>query len=176
MKIENLANHIDSIPDFPKNGILFRDLLPILRNPNLFRSLIESMSNVQECEDADALIAIDARGFLFGSPLSLKLNKPLVVARKPNKLPGKLISKSYELEYGNNSLSLQENSIDSYQTFAIIDDLLATGGTAIAALDLVDMFEDKKIIGAGFIINLPTLGGEKKLEERGIKFHSIMEF
>ena len=161
MKIKNLANHIDSIPDFPKNGILFRDLLPILRNPSLFKSLIESMSNVQECEDADALIAIDARGFLFGSPLSLELNKPLVVARKPNKLPGKLISKSYELEYGNNSLSLQENSIDSYERFAIIDDLLATGGTVNCLYELLKQ-KNKQITCLSVVVELSELEGRKK--------------
>ncbi len=161
MKIENLASHIDAIADFPKKGILFRDLLPILRNPSLFKSLIESMSNVQECAKADALIAIDARGFLFGSPLSLVLNKPLVVARKPNKLPGKLISKSYDLEYGNNSLSLQENSINSYNTFAIIDDLLATGGTVNCLYELLKQ-KNKHINCLSVVVELSELKGREK--------------
>ena len=92
MSNSQLKNYIDSIPDFPKKGILFRDILPILRHPEIFNSVIEYMAKIKECIEADALIAIDARGFLFGSPLALKIDKPLILARKPNKLPGKSFS------------------------------------------------------------------------------------
>ena len=96
--------------------------------------------------------------------------------RKPNKLPGNLIEKKYELEYGSSTLSLQQKRNLNGKNLLIIDDLLATGGTALAAVDLIQMFDNKNIVGAGFIINLPDLNGDKKLQERGIKIHSLMDF
>lgn len=161
MKQYCLEEYIDSIVDFPKKGILFRDILPILRNPEIFKKLIDSMSKAKELVDSDALIAVDARGFLLGSPLSLKLNKPLIVARKPNKLPGKTISKSYKLEYGENSLSIQENAINEFQKFAIIDDLLATGGTVNCICELLQ--EKRKIVSClSVIIELKEFNAKDK--------------
>ncbi len=156
-----LKNYIDSIADFPEKGILFRDILPILRHPNIFNSVIKDMSQIKECTEADALIAIDARGFLFGSPLALSINKPLILARKPNKLPGKLISKSYQLEYGSNSLSLQEQSIENYNKFAIIDDLLATGGTVNCLYELLKK-KGKTVSCLAVVVELKDLNGSRK--------------
>ena len=105
-----LSKFVDSYADFPEEGVLFRDLSPLFGNPKLLNKLIEEMSNVDFCKNAEAILAVDARGFLFGSMISMKLNKPMVLARKPGKLPGELISRSYSLEYGKNSLSLQKQS------------------------------------------------------------------
>ena len=161
MNNNQLKNYIDSIPDFPKKGILFRDILPILRHPKIFNSVIEYMAKIKECSEADALIAIDARGFLFGSPLALKIDKPLILARKPNKLPGKIISQEYQLEYGSNSLSLQEKSIEKYNKYAIIDDLLATGGTVDCLQQLLKN-KGKTINCLAVVIELENLKGRKK--------------
>ena len=111
--------------------------MPILRNPDIFSELINEMSSSDVLRNSDAIIAIDARGFIFGSAIAFHLSKPLVLARKPGKLPGEIISKSYSLEYGANSLSIQEKSLSDYQTFFIIDDLLATGGTVNCVADII---------------------------------------
>ena len=167
---------ISSYDNFPQEGIIFRDTLRILQNPNIFNELISRMSSNDFIRDADAILSIDARGFIFGTAISMKISKPMIFARKTGKLPGKLSSQEYKLEYGKDQLSIQKNSLDRFRSFAIIDDLLATGGTALAAIELVNMFENKNIIGAGFIINLPELKGDLKLINKGINIHSLMEF
>ena len=120
---KNLIQHITEHKDFPKKGILFKDLLPILQQPDVFSDLIERMSSYEIFNGSDAIIAIDARGFIFGTAISIKLSKPMIVARKPGKLPGDLLSKSYNLEYGTNSLSIQKKAIESYHSFVIVDDI-----------------------------------------------------
>ena len=126
---DKIKDSLKSYPDFPKKGILFRDVLTILKDPSLFSELIKKISSYDSIVNSEAIVAIDARGFIFGSALSLFIKKPLIFARKPGKLPGDLISGEYELEYGKNSLSIQKESIKNYSKFAIVDDLLATGGT-----------------------------------------------
>ena len=152
---------IDSYKDFPQEGIIFRDILPILRNPAIFSDLIKEMSNSNILKKSDAIIAIDARGFIFGAAISFHLSKPLVVARKPGKLPGEVISKSYNLEYGSNTLSIQEKSLCEYQTFFIIDDLLATGGTVKCVEDILNS-KGKKISGLSVVIELKDLNAKSK--------------
>ena len=159
----SLDNLIEAHKDFPKEDILFRDVLPILRNPELFSSLIQEMSELDICKTADAILAIDARGFLFGSSLALKSLKPLVVARKPGKLPGKIITNTYSLEYGTNSLSIQKDSINDYKSFLIVDDLLATGGTVESVSKLL-YSQDKEITGLSIIIELSELKGREKFD------------
>tara|TARA_Y100001968_G_scaffold222099_1_gene204924 strand:+ start:218 stop:736 length:519 start_codon:yes stop_codon:yes gene_type:complete len=159
----SLEKLIESHKDFPKEDILFRDVLPILRNPEVFSSLIQEMSELEICKIADAILAIDARGFLFGSSLALKSFKPLVVARKPGKLPGKIITNTYSLEYGTNSLSIQKDSINDYKSFLIVDDLLATGGTVESVSKLL-YSQDKEITGLSIIIELSELKGREKFD------------
>ena len=159
----SLENLIDAHKDFPKKDILFRDVLPILRNPEIFSSLIQEMSELEICKAADAILAIDARGFLFGSSLALKSFKPLVVARKPGKLPGEIITNNYSLEYGTNSLSIQKDSIKDYKSFLIVDDLLATGGTVESVSKLL-YSQDKKITGLSIVIELSELNGREKFD------------
>ena len=148
--------------DFPQEGIVFRDVLPILRNPDIFSDLIKDMSNSKVLKNSDAIIAIDARGFIFGAAISFHLSKPLVLARKPGKLPGEIISKSYDLEYGANSLSIQEKSLSEHQTFFIIDDLLATGGTVNCVADILN--SGKKISGLSVVIELKDLNARSKFD------------
>ena len=149
--------------DFPKEDILFRDVLPILRNPEIFSSLIQEMSELEICKVADAILAIDARGFIFGSSLALKSRKPLVVARKPGKLPGEIITNKYSLEYGTNSLSIQKDSINNYKSFLIVDDLLATGGTVESVSKLL-YSQDKKITGLSIVVELSELNGRERFD------------
>ena len=155
-----LREIIKEHPDFPKKGILYRDVLPLLQNPSLFSDVIQNMSSWEPLKNADALIAIDARGFIFGSAISMQLSKPLVVARKPGKLPGRLLSKSYNLEYGSNSLSIQEDAVRRFQKFVIIDDLLATGGTVNCVKDLLKDLK-KEILGLSIVIELKSLRGRE---------------
>ncbi len=159
----SLEDLIEAHEDFPRKDILFRDVLPILRKPEIFSSLIQEMSELEICKAADAILAIDARGFLFGSSLALKTFKPLVVARKPGKLPGKTITKKYLLEYGDNSLSIQKDSINDYKSFLIVDDLLATGGTVECVSKLL-YSQDKKITGLSIVIELSELNGREKFD------------
>lgn len=161
--MENFKNHIQSFPDFPKKGIIFKDILPILEKPEVFNKLVKNMSSSSHVIESDALVAIDARGFLFGSSIAFHLSKPLILARKPGKLPGDIISKSYKLEYGENSLSMQTKSIDSFNSFAIIDDLLATGGTVKCVRDIL-VSKNKKITGLSVVVELKDLNGRSKLD------------
>ena len=153
---------IKDYPNFPKGGIVFKDILPILQNPDEFSLLIKDMSENKICKEADAIVAIDARGFIFGTAISIALSKPMIVARKPGKLPGELITKSYALEYGLNNLSIQIKSIEKYESFVIVDDLLATGGTALCVANIL---QDKKkeITGLSVVVELSKLSAKDKL-------------
>ena len=154
--------YFDSYPDFPKKGVLFRDLSPLFGNPKLLNKLIDKMSNVDFCVNAEAILAVDARGFLFGSMISMRLNKPMVLARKPGKLPGELISRSYNLEYGKNSLSLQKKAIQKYNSFVIIDDIIATGGTVKCLSDLI-LSQNKEVTGLN-VFRVKRLKGRDKFQ------------
>ena len=163
--MKEILEYISNYDDFPQKGIIFKDLLGILREPNIFRGLIDRMASSQEIQASDAIIAIEARGFIFGSAIAFHIGKPLIVARKPNKLPGKLIMKKYDLEYGSNTLAIQRKSIERYERFNIVDDVLATGGTAKCVSDLLTSV-GKKINGCSFIVEIKSLNGREKLDSR----------
>ncbi|WGI36366.1 adenine phosphoribosyltransferase [Mesomycoplasma lagogenitalium] len=131
-----LIKYIRDVQDFPKKGILFKDISPLLADGNVLRSVIDQMSELSK--DADIIIGPDARGFLFGTPVAAMLKKPFIMVRKPNKLPGPVISMKYDLEYGSNILEVQEGMIKPGQKAIIIDDVLATGGTTRAIINLVE--------------------------------------
>ena len=162
MNNDKLKLAVDSYKDFPQKGIVFRDVLPILSDPEIFSDLIKEMSSSYVLRNSDAIIAIDARGFIFGAAISFHLSKPLIVARKPGKLPGEIISKSYNLEYGSNSLSIQEKALSDHQTFFIIDDLLATGGTVKCVSEILTK-SGKKINGLSVVAELGFLNAKKLL-------------
>ena len=137
-ELENLLKkNIRVIPDFPKKGIMFQDIFSLIAKPHLLKKIVDEISKIVKKEKITKIVGIDARGFIFGTALGVKLSKPIVMARKPGKLPGELLSKSYSLEYGNNSLSIQRDMLNKYQTFAIVDDLLATGGTVKCIRDIL---------------------------------------
>ncbi len=158
---EDLKNTIKSYQDFPSKGILFRDFLPILQNPTIFKRLRDSMISKEIFQEAECILAIDARGFLLGSAISLEISKPLILARKPGKLPGKITTNKYDLEYGSNSLSIQDDALKNHDNFVIVDDLLATGGTVNSVCEILKK-KNKKILGLGVVIELIALNGRKK--------------
>ena len=160
--MKEISEYITNYDDFPQKGIIFKDLLGILREPNIFRDLIDRMASSQEIKDSEAILAIEARGFIFGSALAFQSRKPMVVARKPNKLPGKLIKKKYDLEYGTNTLAIQENSIKKYQKFNVVDDVLATGGTAKCVSDIL-LSLGKEINGYSMVLEIESLKGRRNL-------------
>ncbi len=155
---DRLLESFDTYPDFPKKGILFQDLLTVLRDPPLFHELTNEMSRLDLVVNSDAIVAIDARGFFFGTAIALSAKKPLIPIRKPGKLPGELITRSYDLEYGSNSLCLQKKAIKDYKTFCIIDDLFATGGTASCVEQLL-LIENKIVQGIAVVVELAGLKG-----------------
>ncbi len=136
MTNEEIKKYIRDVNDFPKKGIVFKDISPILETPSVIKYITEELSKY--VEDADLIVGPDARGFLFGVPLAMMCNKPFVMVRKPGKLPGEVISFEYELEYGVNKLEILKNSIKPGQKVVIVDDLLASGGTAEAIVKLVE--------------------------------------
>ena len=160
--MKNFKEFISSYSDFPKKGIIFRDTLKILQYPEVFNDLISRMSNTDIVRNADAILAIGARGFIFGTAISLKTSKPMIVARKAGKLPGELISQEYSLEYGKDTLSLQENSLHAFKSFAIVDDLIATGGTVKSVVKLLKS-KNKSITGLVIAVELDELNARKQL-------------
>ena len=161
--MKKLEDFIYTYKDFPKKGIDFKDVLGILQEPEVFNELIMRMSSSQIINNSEAIISVDARGFIFGSAVSLKSSKPMIVARKPGKLPGEIVKQQYNLEYGVNSLSIQKSSLDKYSSYVIIDDLLATGGTVECVADLVSK-NGKKVKGLLTVIELKKLNGRSKFD------------
>ena len=159
--MKKLKDLIPTYKDFPKKGIYFKDVLEILQEPEVFSELILKMSSSQIIKRSEAIISIDARGFIFGSAIALKSSKPMIVARKPGKLPGEILTEKYNLEYGENSLSIKKSSLKKYNSFVIVDDLLATGGTAKCVANLLSS-NDKKISGLLTVVELLTLKGRNK--------------
>ena len=170
--MEKLRKLIATYKDYPKKGIEFKDVLGIIQDPQIFKELILKMSSSQMIKNAEAIISIDARGFIFGSAISLQASKPMIVARKPGKLPGELLKKEYSLEYGKNSLSIQKRALKKYKSYVIVDDLLATGGTVNCVSNLLEI-NNKEVVGVLVVVELMKLGGRKKLNspiESFIKF------
>ena len=160
--MKSLKEIIDTYKDYPKKGIEFKDVLGIIQEPSIFKELILKMSSSQIIKNAEAIISIDARGFIFGSAISLQSSKPMIVARKPGKLPGKLLEENYSLEYGENSLSIQEKALQKYTSFAIVDDLLATGGTANCVSKILQE-NGKDVNGLLIVVELINLKGRSQL-------------
>ena len=160
--MKKLKKLISTYKDYPRIGIEFKDVLGIVQEPKIFKELILKMSSSQIIKNAEAIISIDARGFVFGAAISLAASKPMIVARKPGKLPGELVSQEYSLEYGKNSLSIQKKALQKYNSYAIVDDLLATGGTVNCVSKLLES-NDKEIVGLLVVVELMKLEGRFKL-------------
>ncbi len=158
-----LTDYIRDIPDFPKPGIVFKDITPLLASPEPFRVAIERMANHYRDKSIDVVLAAEARGFIFATPLAMALNVGFVPVRKPGKLPYERHSHSYELEYGTDTLEMHIDGVQPGQRVLIVDDLLATGGTVTACCEMVERCQ-AHIIGCAFLIELAFLEGAKRLE------------
>ena len=175
-EFQDLKDSIRTIPDYPIDGVQFRDITTVLQNASLFKRMIEGMTKQWEKIPIDAILSIESRGFIMAGALAFNLNAAFVPLRKPQKLPFHTYNVSYELEYGASDMHIHKDALDDHKNLLIIDDLLATGGTVLAALDLIRKFEAKNVVGAGFLVNLPALGGLEKLENLGIKSKYLVEF
>jgi adenine phosphoribosyltransferase len=159
----NFDDYIRDIPDFPKPGILFKDITPLLAEPTVFRASVERLAEKYGQQKIDAIAAAEARGFLFAAPLALALRVPLVPLRKPGKLPHRTYSLKYDLEYGQAELHMHVDGIQSGQRVLMIDDVLATGGTMAAGCKLVER-AGGHIVACAFLVELGFLEGRKKLD------------
>lgn len=159
-----LAQYIRDVPDFPVEGVLFKDICPLLQNAAAFRSAVDRLAEHYAEEEIDQIVAIESRGFIFGAPLAYKLGTGFVPIRKPDKLPAEKVSIDYSLEYGTNTLEMHRDAIRPGDKVLLVDDLLATGGSARAAIQLIERLGGQ-VVGAAFLIELEFLEGDKKLED-----------
>lgn len=160
----DIKSKIRVIEDFPKEGISFKDITTLLKDKDIFHETIRQMAEKVEDLDFDVIVGIEARGFIIGAPLALMLNKGFVPIRKPGKLPGKILEEGYDLEYGTNSIEIHEDALNKGDKVLIVDDLLATGGTAVAATKLVEA-SGAEVVGIGFLIELTDLKGMEMLDK-----------
>jgi adenine phosphoribosyltransferase len=169
----NLNSYIRVVPDFPKKGILFRDITPLLGNAVAFRETIHRMADVFHGQNVDSIIAAEARGFIFAAPLALELEASFVPVRKPGKLPHHKHSFSYDLEYGQDTLEMHKDAVQPGQRVLVVDDLLATGGTVEACCKLLEE-TGALVVGCAFAIELVALGGRERLGSYPI--HSVLKY
>ncbi len=160
----DLGDYIRAIPDFPKPGILFRDITPLLGNPRAYQEAVSQMAKRVGGRRIDVVAAAEARGFLFAAPLAILLGVPLVPVRKPGKLPFKTLAHSYDLEYGRDTLEMHVDAIPRGAKVLVVDDLLATGGTVDACCRLVEK-SGGEVVGCAFVVELISLGGSKRLAQ-----------
>jgi adenine phosphoribosyltransferase len=170
---EKLRRIIRDVPDFPKPGILFKDITPLLGDPGLLRETVEAMAAPFRDEKISQVLGIESRGFIFGPPLAVALGAGFVPARKPGKLPWKTLRESYALEYGEDALEIHLDAFRDGERVLLVDDLLATGGTAAAAARLVEKLGGHAV-GASFVVELAFLGGRAKLPLERI--HTLVRF
>ena len=171
----NLKNYIRSIPDYPKKGILFRDITTLIKNEKAFAETINQIVQKSKNFDFDKIAAIESRGFVFASAVSYILKKPFIILRKKNKLPADVHSIDFELEYGTATIEIHKDSINENEKVLIIDDLIATGGTAEAAAKLIEISKGK-VAAFIFVINLFDLNGSKNLIKKNYKVENLVNF
>ncbi|MFZ7236331.1 adenine phosphoribosyltransferase [Avibacterium gallinarum] len=174
-QLELIKSSIKSIPNYPKEGIIFRDITSLVETPAAFKATIDLIVAQYKDKGITKVIGTESRGFIFGAPVALALDIPFVLVRKPGKLPRETIAQSYQLEYGQDTLEIHTDSIQSGDNVLIIDDLLATGGTVEATVKLVERLGGE-VKNAAFVINLPELGGEQRLRNLGVIPFSLVNF
>lgn len=172
-----IKSKIRTIPDHPKKGIMFRDITTLIKDPVGFRLVIDNFTQryITDEIDFDVIVGIEARGFIIGGALSYTLGKGFIPIRKVGKLPGEVVSHEYQLEYGTDTVEMHKDALDKGAKVLIVDDLLATGGTALAAAALVEKLGGQ-VSEMSFIVNLPDVGGEKKLKDKGYSVYCLTEF
>jgi adenine phosphoribosyltransferase len=169
----DLKSYIRDIPDFPKPGILFKDITPLLKSPEAFKQVVEIWAARYEKKGLDAVVAMESRGFIFAAPLAVRLGISFIPVRKPGKLPAKTIRETFQLEYGTDSLEIHEDALKPGARVLVLDDVLATGGTAAAVTRLVERVGGK-VEEASFLMELTFLQGREKL--KSIPVHSIIQY
>jgi adenine phosphoribosyltransferase len=160
----DLKEHIRGIPDFPKKGILFRDITTLIKEPHAFKSAIDAVCAHYKDTKIDSVASAEARGYIFGGALAYKLGSGVVIVRKPGKLPSATIKEEYDLEYGTDTLEIHDDAVKKGENVLVFDDLLATGGTALASCRLVQRLGGN-VVGVAFLIELAGLKGREKLKE-----------
>ena len=171
----DLKKHIRSIPDYPKKGILFRDITTLIKNSEAFKYTNDKIVEIAKKIEFDKVAAIESRGFVFASTISYLLTKPFILLRKKNKLPADVHSVDFELEYGKATIEVHKDSIEKNEKILVIDDLIATGGTAEAAAKLIEI-SGGKVAGFIFVINLFDLPGNDSLIKKGYKTANLIKF
>ncbi len=171
----DIKDLIRTIPDYPKPGIMFRDITTLLNDARGFRCTVDQLVQLNVVSKIDIVAGIEARGFILGGAVAHQLGKPFVPIRKKGKLPGETIGVEYALEYGTDTVEMHIDAVTDGQCVLVVDDLIATGGTAEAAIKLVRQ-AGGKVIAASFVIDLPDIGGRKKLEDMGVEVQTLCEF
>lgn len=174
-QLDLIKSSIKSIPNYPKEGIIFRDITTLLEVPEAFKATIDLIVEQYRNKGITKVLGTESRGFIFGAPVALALGLPFELVRKPKKLPRETISQSYQLEYGQDTLEMHVDAISEGDNVLIIDDLLATGGTVEATVKLVQRLGGV-VKHAAFVINLPELGGEKRLNNLGVDCYTLVNF
>lgn len=172
---KQVQDYIRTIPDFPHEGIMFRDVTTLFADPRGFRMAIDQLLHPYAGAAIDKVVGLEARGFILGGAVAHQLSVGFVPVRKAGKLPGRAISQTYDLEYGSAEVELHEDAIAPGERILLVDDLLATGGTAEAGIKLIEQLGGE-IVSCAFIVDLPELGGRKKLLEMGMDVHAICDF
>lgn len=173
--MSDIAKLIRTIPHYPKEGIMFRDITTLLKDPEGFKTTINLLVNKYKDSNLDYIAGIEARGFILGSALAFALGKGFIPVRKKGKLPGKTIQQSYDLEYGSDTIEIHEDAFHKGANILLIDDLIATGGTALGAISLIEKCGGN-IVECAFVVDLPELGGAKKIQDKGHKVFSLCHF
>ena len=170
-----VREHVREVPDFPKKGILFLDVTTIVKDAKAFKECIDFLYEQFKDSRIDYVAGIESRGFIFGAPLACKLNAGFITIRKPNKLPADTIKETYELEYGTDTIEMHSDAVKEGDRVLVIDDLLATGGTALAACNLVKK-AGAEVVSSAFIIELDPLKGREKIESTGVSVVSMLNY
>ncbi|MDG0990099.1 MAG: adenine phosphoribosyltransferase [Yoonia sp.] len=173
--MKTVQDYIRTIPDFPHAGIMFRDVTTLFSDPRGFRIAIDQLLHPYAGMDIDKVVGLEARGFILGGAIAHQLGKGFVPIRKKGKLPGKTIEQAYTLEYGEAVMEVHDDALQAGEKVLMVDDLLATGGTAEAGIKLIERM-GAIVVGCAFVIELPDLGGRKKLETMGMDVHALCAF
>ena len=173
--MKTVQDYIRTIPDFPHEGIMFRDVTTLFSSPRGFRMAVDQMLHPHAGASIDVVVGLEAHGFILGGAIAHQLGKGFVPIRKKGKLPGKTIEQAYQLEYGEAVMEIHDDAIEAGSKVLVVDDLLATGGTAEAGIKLLEKLGGE-VVGCSFIIDLPELGGRQKLEALGMDVHVLCEF
>ena len=174
-KTRSVKDYIRTIVDFPHKGIMFRDVTTLFADPRGFRMAIDQLLHPYAGEEIDKVVGLEARGFILGGAVAHQLSVGFVPVRKKGKLPGTVISEEYQLEYGEAVVELHDDAIVAGEKILVVDDLLATGGTAEAGMRLIERLGGE-IVGCAFVVDLPELGGRARLEKLGMDVHTLCEF